>query len=61
VADQLMNQLAVPAQGDLVGQFTRDVPHAARPRRRATAVTSSGQAERRIIEMERKRLRPTAT
>jgi bifunctional DNase/RNase len=26
VADQLMNRLAVPAQGDLVGQFTRDVP-----------------------------------
>jgi hypothetical protein len=26
VADQLMNQLAVPAQGDLVNQFTRDVP-----------------------------------
>ena len=31
VADQLMDQLAVPAQGDLVGQFTRDVPL---PRRR---------------------------
>jgi hypothetical protein len=31
VADQLMNQLAVPAQGDLVDQFTRDVPL---PRRR---------------------------
>ncbi len=26
VADQLMNQLAVPAEGDLAGQFTRDVP-----------------------------------
>jgi hypothetical protein len=26
VADQLMDQFAVPAQGDLVGQFTRDVP-----------------------------------
>jgi hypothetical protein len=26
VADQLMDQLGVPAQGDLVGQFTRDVP-----------------------------------
>ena len=26
VADQLMDQLAVPAQGDLVDQFTRDVP-----------------------------------
>jgi bifunctional DNase/RNase len=26
VPDQLMAQLAVPAQGDLVGQFTRDVP-----------------------------------
>jgi bifunctional DNase/RNase len=31
VADQLMDQLAVPAQGDLVGQFTKDV---ALPRRR---------------------------
>ncbi len=31
VADQLMDQLAVPAQGDLAGQFTRDVPL---PRRR---------------------------
>ena len=32
VADQLLDQLAVPAQGDdLVGQFTRDVPL---PRRR---------------------------
>jgi len=31
VADQLMDQLAVPAQDDLVGQFTRDVPL---PRRR---------------------------
>jgi len=26
VADQLMDQLAVPAQDDLVGQFTRDLP-----------------------------------
>ena len=26
VAGQLMDQLAVPAQGDLAGQFTRDVP-----------------------------------
>jgi bifunctional DNase/RNase len=26
VADRLMDQLAVPAQGDLVDQFTRDVP-----------------------------------
>jgi hypothetical protein len=26
VADQLMDQRAVPAQGDLVDQFTRDVP-----------------------------------
>jgi len=26
VADQLMDQLAVPAQDDLVDQFTRDVP-----------------------------------
>ena len=26
VADQLMDQLAVPGQGDLVGQFTRNVP-----------------------------------
>jgi hypothetical protein len=31
VADQLMDQLAVPALGDLAGQFTRDVPL---PRRR---------------------------
>ncbi len=31
VAGQLMDQLAVPAQGDLAGQFTRDVPL---PRRR---------------------------
>ena len=31
VADQLMDQLAVPAQDDLAGQFTRDVPL---PRRR---------------------------
>jgi len=31
VADQLMDRLAVPAQDDLVGQFTRDVPL---PRRR---------------------------
>jgi hypothetical protein len=31
VADQLMDQLAVPAQGDLLGQFTKDV---ALPRRR---------------------------
>jgi hypothetical protein len=31
VADQLMDQLAVPAQRDLAGQFTRDVPL---PRRR---------------------------
>jgi hypothetical protein len=31
VADQLMDQLAVPGQDDLVGQFTRDVPV---PRRR---------------------------
>ena len=26
IAGQLMDQLAVPAQGDLAGQFTRDVP-----------------------------------
>ena len=26
VADQLMDRLAVPAQDDLAGQFTRDVP-----------------------------------
>lgn len=26
VADQLMDQFAVPAQDDLAGQFTRDVP-----------------------------------
>jgi len=31
LVDQLMDQLAVPAQGDLVDQFTRDVPL---PRRR---------------------------
>ncbi|MGH3192099.1 MAG: hypothetical protein ACRDPY_06535 [Streptosporangiaceae bacterium] len=31
IADQLMDQLAVPAQSDLIGQFTRDVPM---PRRR---------------------------
>jgi bifunctional DNase/RNase len=31
VADQLMDQFAVPAQGDLASQFTRDVPL---PRRR---------------------------
>jgi bifunctional DNase/RNase len=33
VADQLMDQLAVPAQGDLVRQFTRDVPLPRRRRR----------------------------
>jgi hypothetical protein len=32
VADPLMDQLAVPAQDDPVGQFTRDVP-LPRPRR----------------------------
>jgi bifunctional DNase/RNase len=32
VADRLMDQLAVPVQGDLVGQFTRDVPLPRRPR-----------------------------
>jgi bifunctional DNase/RNase len=32
VADQLMNQLAVPAQDDLVDQFTRDVPLPRPPR-----------------------------
>ena len=26
VTDQLMDRLAVPAQDDLAGQFTRDVP-----------------------------------
>jgi hypothetical protein len=26
IADQLMDRLAVPAQGDLAAQFTRDVP-----------------------------------
>jgi hypothetical protein len=31
VAGQLMDQLAVPAQGDLAGQFTRDVPLPRRP------------------------------
>jgi hypothetical protein len=34
VPDQLMDQLAVPAQEDLVGQFTRDVPLPPRRRRR---------------------------
>jgi len=34
VADELMNQLAVPAQDDLAGQFTRGVPLPRRPRRR---------------------------
>ena len=33
IADQLMDQLAVPAQGDLAGQFTRDVPLPRRRRR----------------------------
>jgi bifunctional DNase/RNase len=33
VSDHLMDQLAVPAQGDLVGQFTRDVPPPPRRRR----------------------------
>jgi hypothetical protein len=32
VADELMDQFAVPAEGDLTGQFTRDVPLP--PRRR---------------------------
>jgi len=32
VAGQLMDQLAVPAHGDLAGQFTRDVPLPRRPR-----------------------------
>jgi Domain of unknown function (DUF151) len=32
VADQLMDQLAVPAEDDLAGQFTRDVPLPRPPR-----------------------------
>ena len=47
VADQLMDQLAVPAEGDLAGQFTRDVPLPGRrgllaPRRRAQAGPPAG-------------------
>jgi hypothetical protein len=41
VADQLMDQLAVPAQDDLVGQFTRDVP-VARPRRGLSRLVRRG-------------------
>jgi bifunctional DNase/RNase len=36
VAGQVMDQLAVPAQDDLLGQFTRDVP-VPRPKRHAFA------------------------
>ena len=36
VADQVMDQLAVPAQDDLLGQFTRDVP-LPRPKRHGFA------------------------
>ena len=41
VADQLMDQLAVPAQDDLVGQFTRDVP-LPRPRRGLSRLVRRG-------------------
>ncbi|MGH3152912.1 MAG: hypothetical protein ACRDOB_19605 [Streptosporangiaceae bacterium] len=41
VADQLMDQLAVPAQSDLVGQFTRDVP-LPRPRRGLSRLVRRG-------------------
>jgi len=41
VANELMDQLAVPAQDDLVGQFTRDVP-LARPRRGLSRLVRRG-------------------
>jgi hypothetical protein len=41
VADQLMDQLAVPAQSDLVGQFTKDVP-LPRPRRGMSRLVRRG-------------------
>lgn len=41
VADQLMDQLAVPTQSDLVDQFTRDVP-LPRPRRGLTRLVRRG-------------------
>jgi hypothetical protein len=40
VAGQLMDQLAVPAEDDLAGQFTRDVPL---PRRRGLSRLVSGR------------------
>ena len=43
VADQLMDQLAVPAQDDLVGQFTRDVPLPRHRRRRGLSRLFRGQ------------------
>jgi hypothetical protein len=41
VADRPMDQLAVPAQSDLVGQFTRDVP-LPRPRRGLSRLVRRG-------------------
>lgn len=45
--DQLMNQLAVPAQEDLVGQFTRDAPPPP-PRRRRRPRLFRGHPQVRI-------------
>jgi hypothetical protein len=45
VADQLMDQLAVPAQEDLVGQFTRNVP-LPRPRRGLSRLVRRGRPVR---------------
>jgi hypothetical protein len=41
VADQVTDQLAVPAQSDLVDQFTRDVP-LPRPRRGLSRLVRGG-------------------
>jgi len=41
VADQLMDQFATPAQDDLTGQFTRDVP-LPRPRRGLSRLVRRG-------------------
>lgn len=41
VADQVMDELAVPVQDDLLGQFTRDVP-LPRPKRHRFARLSRG-------------------
>ena len=41
VADPLMDQLAVSAQGDLAGQFTRDVPLPRPPRGLSRLVRAS--------------------